>query len=156
MKRGDTLITLVATGFYTGYFPFAPATFSTLTAGIVLYLLVAQFSPLWYGIITLLVLFGAIRIADRAEKLFQRQDCPAIVIDELVGFLITMFLVPCTWHYIAGGFIIFRIFDILKPPPANLFNRRKHGGLDIVMDDVAAGIYANLLLHLVHYYLIPG
>ena len=72
------------------------------------------------------------------------------MIDELVGFLITMFLVPATWVYVVLGFLFFRFFDIVKPPPANIFNNRKRGGLDVVLDDVIAGIYACVVLHLIH------
>ncbi|MBW1854311.1 MAG: phosphatidylglycerophosphatase A, partial [Deltaproteobacteria bacterium] len=93
-------------------------------------------------------------LSDKSEKIFQKKDCSYIVIDELVGFLITMFLVPFGWINIALGFFFFRFFDIIKPPPANFFNNRKKGGLDVVLDDVIAGIYSNLLLQVVRYCLL--
>ena len=154
MKTGEKIITLFSTGFYTGYFPIAPATFSTLTLGVALYLLVSRLNPSIYGVLTLILFFVAVPLSDKSEKIFQKKDCSYIVIDELVGFLITMFLVPFGWITIALGFFFFRFFDIIKPPPANFFNNRKKGGLDVVLDDVIAGIYSNLLLQVVHYWLL--
>jgi phosphatidylglycerophosphatase A len=154
MKKGDKIITLFSTGFYTGYFPIAPATFSTLTLGIAVYLLISHLNIYLYGLITLILLFIAIWLSDKSEKIFNKKDCSHIVIDELVGFLITMFLLPFNWLYIVLGFFIFRFFDIVKPPPANFFNNRKKGGLDVVLDDVIAGIYSNLSLQVLHYWLL--
>lgn len=154
MKTGEKIITLFSTGFYTGYFPVAPATFSTLTLGVSVYLLISPLASYIYGALTLGLIFVSIFLSDRSEKIFQKKDCSHIVIDELVGFLITMFLVPFGWTNLFLGFFFFRFFDIVKPPPANFFNNRKRGGLDIVLDDVVAGIYANLLLQVVHYWLL--
>ena len=154
MKTGEKIITLFSTGFYTGYFPIAPATFSTLTLGVALYLLISRFNPYIYGLISLILFLSAIWLSEKSEKIFHKKDCSYIVIDELVGFLITMFLVPFKWIYLAMGFFFFRFFDIIKPPPANIVNKRQKGGLDVVLDDVIAGIYSNLLLQIVHYCLL--
>jgi phosphatidylglycerophosphatase A len=81
-------------------------------------------------------------------------DCSFIVVDELAGFLITMFMVPPGLITATLGFFLFRFFDIVKPPPANFFNKRKKGGYDVVMDDVFAGMYANLVLQGVVYFLL--
>jgi len=153
MKAGEKIIILCSTGFYTGYFPFAPATFSTLTLGIIVYLLVSLLPPLFYGMLTLIICAVAVWLSGRAEHIFQEKDCRHIVIDELAGFLVTMFLIPRGLVYLASGFILFRLFDIIKPPPANFFNQRKKGGLDVVLDDLIAGVYANLVLQAVRYYL---
>lgn len=149
MKRGEQIITLFSTGLYTGYFPVAPATFSTLTLGVACYLLIARVNPYLYALLTLIIFAAAVWLADKSEKIFQKKDCSFIVVDELVGFLITMFLVPPGWILLVMGFFLFRFFDIVKPPPADFFNSRKKGGLDVVMDDVIAGIYSNLALYLV-------
>jgi len=154
MKTEEKIITLFSTGFYTGYFPIAPATFSTLTLGVTLYLLISRLTPYIYALFTLILFFLAIWLSDKSEKIFQKKDCNHIVIDELVGFLITMFLVPLEWIYLVMGFLFFRLFDIIKPPPANIVNKRRKGGLDVVLDDVIAGIYSNLLLQVVHYCLL--
>ena len=151
MKTGDKIIALFSTGFYTGYFPIAPATFSTLALGVVFYLLISHLNIYLYGLITLILFFWAVWLSDKSEKIFNKKDCSYIVIDELVGFLVTMFLVPFSWMNIVLGFFFFRFFDIVKPPPANFFNDRKKGGLDVVLDDVIAGIYSNLLLQVVYY-----
>jgi phosphatidylglycerophosphatase A len=153
MKQAGKISTLLATGLYTGYFPFAPATFSTLVLGIPFYLLVSRLNLYWYGLLLLPITVVAVRISDTAEKLFQKKDCSFIVIDELAGFLITMFMVPQSVTTVILGFFLFRFFDIVKPPPANFFNKRKKGGLDVVLDDVVAGIYANLVLQGVVYFL---
>jgi phosphatidylglycerophosphatase A len=146
MKQAGKISTLLATGLYTGYFPFAPATFSTLVLGIPLYLLVSRLNFYWYGFLLLPFTMVAVRLSDTAEKIFQKKDCSFIVIDELAGFLITMFMVPQSITTVILGFFLFRFFDIVKPPPANFFNKRKKGGFDVVLDDVFAGIYANLVL----------
>ena len=146
MKPGERIVALFATGFYTGYFPFAPATFSTLVLGIPFYLLCSGLSIFWYVILLLPLIVLAVELSDRAEKIFGKMDCSFIVIDELTGFLITMFMVPPGLITVTLGFFLFRFFDIVKPPPANFFNKRKKGGFDVVMDDVCAGIYANLVL----------
>ena len=87
-------------------------------------------------------------VADAAERLFGRKDAPEIVIDEIAGLQWTFLGVVPTGLHALLGFVLFRLFDILKPFPARLFQDRLPGGLGIVADDVAAGIYANLALHL--------
>lgn len=151
MKTGDKIITLFSTGLYTGYFPIAPATFSTLTLGVVSYRLLSYLHVYLYGLITLILFFLAVWLSDESERIFGKTDCRYIVIDELVGFLITMFLLPFNWMNLVLGFLFFRFFDIVKPPPANYFNNRKKGGLDVVLDDAIAGIYANLLLQVLYH-----
>jgi phosphatidylglycerophosphatase A len=155
MRSEGKLVSLLATGLYTGYFPFAPATFSTLVLGIPTYLLLFRLNIYWYGFLLLPLIVLAVPISDTAEKIFQKKDCSYIVIDELAGFLITMFMVQPGFITVTLGFFLFRFFDIVKPPPANFFNTRKKGGLDVVLDDVFAGIYANLVLQGAVYFLLP-
>jgi phosphatidylglycerophosphatase A len=83
-----------------------------------------------------------------AEKIFEEKDPSRIVIDEWAGFLWAMFLVSPTVSHLLGGVALFRFFDIVKIFPANFFQKRLPGGLGVVMDDVAAGIYANVVLHI--------
>ena len=154
MTRGEKIITLLSTGFYTGYFPFAPATFSTLTLGIPCYVLMCRLNPYLYALTTFTLYFLAVWLSDKSETIFKKKDASFIVIDELVGFLITMFLVPLSWVTVVLGFFLFRFFDIVKPPPANIFNNRKKGGLDVVLDDVIAGIYSCIVLHLIHTFVL--
>jgi phosphatidylglycerophosphatase A len=87
--------------------------------------------------------------AGEAERIFQEQDSKRIVIDEAVGFLVTMTALPPTWPYLIGGFCLFRCFDILKPPPIRLIERKVKGGYGVVLDDVLAGIYAQISLRII-------
>ena len=77
------------------------------------------------------------------------KDHPAIVIDEISGFVVTMALIPVTWQSIALGFLLFRLFDIIKTPPAGWIDRNISGGIGITADDVVAGVYANIAMHAV-------
>lgn len=78
-----------------------------------------------------------------------RRDDPRIVIDEILGFFITMLWIPKTSSSIALGFFLFRFFDIVKPLPIRDIERRLKGGYGVIMDDVIAGIYGNLILRLI-------
>jgi phosphatidylglycerophosphatase A len=141
----NRLILGLATVGYLGYFPFAPGTAGT-AAGILIFLLFSSFTPAAYLLGTGILFVLACWVAGRAEAILGRKDSPRIIIDELVGYLITMALLPCTLTTVAGGFLFFRLLDIIKPPPAGSINRRMEGGLAIVLDDAVAGVYANLLL----------
>jgi phosphatidylglycerophosphatase A len=96
--------------------------------------------------------FLAFYASGEAERIFQEKDSSRIVIDEWAGFLWTMFLVSPTASHLLGGVALFRFFDIVKIFPANFFQKRLSGGLGVVMDDVAAGIYANIVLHVLSRY----
>ena len=138
-------IKLFGTGFYSGFFPFAPGTFASLVALIVF--LFPSFH-LWYNLLALILIFYWIGVytAKKIEVLVG-QDPSIVVIDEFVGMWISLIFLPISVTTIIIAFILFRIFDIFKPFPANYFNN-KHGGNAIMLDDVVAGIYANLILQL--------
>ena len=103
--------------------------------------------PLW--LITVLAFTClAWYVSEEAEKLFGRKDAQCIVIDEIAGLQWTLFLIAPTALHVALGFVLFRLFDIVKPFPARLFQDRLPGGLGVVADDLAAGVYANLVLQL--------
>jgi phosphatidylglycerophosphatase A len=91
----------------------------------------------------------AIYISREGEKIFNEKDSPRIVIDEIVGFQWTMFLVLPTVLHILLGFFLFRLFDIVKIFPAGYLQNRLPGGYGIVIDDVVAGMYSNIILLLV-------
>jgi phosphatidylglycerophosphatase A len=146
MKFKTFLPKLLATGCYSGYSPFIPGTVGSAVA--VLIYLQLHALPWWQYLITLAGLTAlAIWSADIAETEFGEKDCRKIVIDEIDGYLITMFLIPFTVKYIIIGFILFRILDIIKPYPIRSLQGLS-GGLGIVADDVLAGIYGNLLIQL--------
>ncbi len=145
------LIMALATGFYTGYLPKAPGTWGTLVA-----------FPIHFGLIHLeqghyfiaLAIIGllAVGCAGSAEKILDHADPSVVVIDEIIGMLIALIGAPN--HPLAWlcAFILFRFFDILKPWPVSFFDKRLHGGLGIVLDDVAAGLYALLCMQGIYWF----
>jgi len=142
------LVILLATWWGVGYVPRAPGTAGTIAA-IPLYFLL-RLLPL-YGYLACVLAIGLVACwaAGEAERIFQEQDSQRIVIDEAVGFFITMAALPPTWPYLIGGFCFFRCFDILKPPPIRLIERTVKGGYGVVLDDVLAGIYAHIALRII-------
>ncbi len=143
---------MLATWWGVGYSPLAPGTAGTIAA-IPFYFLL-RLLPL-YGYLACVLGIGLVACwaASEAERFFQEQDSKHIVIDEAVGFFITMTALPPTWPYLIGGFCLFRCFDILKPPPIRLIERKVPGGYGVVLDDVLAGIYAQIALRVVFVFL---
>ncbi len=137
---------LVSTFFFAGYFPVAPGTFGSLIALAIIWFLVPDFFYILVPI-SLVLFFVSVWSAGWAEEIFGH-DGSQIVIDEVTGMAISLVFVPHRLGYFAAAFFLFRIFDIIKPPPARNAERLK-GGWGVTMDDVVAGIYANLVLHLV-------
>ncbi len=147
-------VIIASTWFGTGFSPAASGTVGTLAA-IPLYYLMARL-PLYIYIIVLAVftLFSC-WVSGRAEVIFNEKDSSKIVIDEVIGYLVTMIAVPVGWKGMVLGFFLFRFFDITKIPPARYFDRNLKNGYGVVLDDVVAGIYSCVALHLLHYFL-PG
>ena len=140
----EKLITFLATGFGSGLAPFAPGTMGTLVGVVIcLFCLPLPWPMRLLIIIALLAL--SIYVAGRAEIIYQKKDDQRIVIDEIIGIQITMLPVAITVLHLCVGFVLFRVFDILKPFPINNLQKLP-GGWGVVMDDVAAGIYAGLIL----------
>lgn len=137
----------IATGLGFGYLRPASGTWGTLV-GIPVVLLLHGLSPFSY-LVTMIGLFciGA-WAAGAAEIHFQKSDASQIVIDEIVGYMLTMFLVPLTFWNMFWAFILFRFFDVVKFWPARSIDRADIGGLGVMADDVAAAVYANIALHL--------
>jgi len=123
-----------------GYAPVAPGTFGTLGA-IPLYLAVSRLGPGGYVLFTFAFAALATYAAERAGKYWGIADASPIVIDEVAGYILTMALVPFSWQAAAAGFVLFRIFDVLKPWPASALDRVKNG-FGVVMDDLAAAVWA--------------
>ncbi|MFT6208468.1 MAG: phosphatidylglycerophosphatase A [Colwellia sp.] len=141
-------IHFLALGFGSGLLPKAPGTYGTLAA-IPLYLLLAPASVSTYLAIVIIMSIAGIYICGKAAEDAGVPDHGAIVWDEIVGFLITMFLIPLTWQSIVVGFILFRIFDIFKPWPISYVDKNLHGGLGIMVDDILAGLAALACMHLI-------
>ncbi len=147
MKTRQTLIILLATGGGIGNIPFAPGTFgSAIAAPLCLLLSRLSFSAAVPCVI-LFILF-AIRVAGEAEGLLNKKDPGCIVIDEIAGMLVTFAGLPFDMVTALAGFLLFRVFDILKPFPIRYLERRLTGGTGVVMDDVAAGVCANAALRI--------
>ena len=125
--------------------PFAPGTAGTII-GIPVYLVFSCFSWPLYLISVLALSALAVYVSGEAEKIFNEKDSSRIVIDEIVGFQFAMFLATPTVLHIFLGFLLFRFFDIAKPFPIRLCERKLSGGYGVVGDDIMAGIYANILL----------
>jgi phosphatidylglycerophosphatase A len=136
---------LIATGCYSGYLPKAPGTWGSLVGLFLFFMLHTLSLPVYLAVVAGLFLVGSFA-AGEAEKIMDHKDPGLVVIDEIVGMLITMIAVPATPLAMAMGFILFRIFDIAKPFPVNFFDQRFHGGLGIMLDDVMAGIYSLVIL----------
>jgi phosphatidylglycerophosphatase A len=148
----NRFILILATGFGAGYSPIAPGTAGTLIAIPVYFFLSTIPSPI-YEITLTAFFFLSIWISENAEVFFKRKDDGRIVIDEMMGFFITMLWVPKTARFIVIGFFIFRFFDILKPFPIRRLEKKIKGGFGVVLDDVLAGIYANIVLRLIYLFI---
>lgn len=140
-------ILFIAEGAYAGRSPLAPGTAGTLV-GVLLYLGIRNFSPLLYISFTILLCIVGTWAAGKAEIIFGKKDSPLIVIDEIAGYLIALFLVPSGWAYLAAGFFLFRVFDIMKPWPLHGL-QEVPGGLGVMLDDIGAGVYTNVVLQIV-------
>jgi phosphatidylglycerophosphatase A len=148
---------VIATVGGLGYFPIASGTVGS-AAGVAVYFATRSFGwPAQLALIAIVSLVG-IWASSLAAVHFNREDPGAVVVDEVAGQLVTLFLVGgaagVTWRGAFIGFLIFRVLDVIKPYPANRFERL-HGGLGIMADDLMAGVYGNLLMVAI-VYLLPG
>ena len=149
-EKADTLgrtALLLASWFFTGLMPKAPGTFGTLAA--VPLAIAVNYLGVIYGTLSLVIFISvAVLTSGLSRKLIGRDDPREIVIDEAAGFSVTLFLLPLSWFSLSLGFLLFRLFDIFKPFPIRRLEKIK-GGVGIVLDDLLAGVYANLILRLV-------
>jgi phosphatidylglycerophosphatase A len=143
----NSIIFFIAQGAYSGRVPVAPGTAGT-AVGVLLYFLIMGMPPVWYVTLCILVAGIGAWAAEEAEKLLGKKDAPSIVSDEIAGFLLAMFMIPPTWGMIIVGFVLFRFFDILKPWPLRSLEKM-HGGVGVMLDDIGAGIYTNIVLQIV-------
>ena len=141
---------LFGSGFFSGYIPIAPGTFGSLVA-LAIYLIPGFENPTI--LLTLISLFSIIGIytGNKFEKVYGK-DPAQCTIDEMVGMWITLLFIPKYIWYILIAFIIWRILDIIKPFPANIVEKIK-GGWGIMLDDIVAGIYSLILVHIIIYFI---
>ena len=154
----DKMALIIATGLGVGYFPWAPGTVGSFL-GIILILLLSKFRLIsgprllfHFLVVTLITGFG-IWSASRAEIIFKRKDPPQVVVDEIVGQLLTFGLIFKNPRFVLllMGFLFFRLFDIIKPFPIRKLEKAPLG-FGIVLDDLAAGFYASLFILVIHLY----
>lgn len=145
----DRLVVFLASGAYVGYVPVASGTFGSLLA---LPLLVAFGRSGWSAaaIVVLLAVGSALAmvVADRASRIYGVHDSSRIVLDEICGMAIAGALMPPTVWNLTLAFLVFRLFDIVKPFPAGYFDRDVKNGMGVVADDLVAGVYANLVVRM--------
>jgi len=138
---------LLACGLGSGAARFAPGTFGTLAA-IPLYWFMQPLPLLYYAVLTVVLFIIGVGLCGYAARKLGVHDHPGIVWDEVVGYLITMFMAPAGIIWIVIGFVLFRLFDIWKPWPIAWVDAKVAGGFGIMIDDVLAGIYAAILLQM--------
>ena len=137
----------LAFGLGSGLAPKAPGTFGTLAA--VPFYLLLQYLPVWNYLLVLVVsMVLGIWICDRTSKDLGVHDHPGIVWDEFVGYWITMMAAPAGWLWVITGFVLFRFFDIIKPWPIRVLDKKVKGGFGIMIDDVIAGLFALVCMQL--------
>lgn len=141
-------IYFIAFGFGTGLMPAAPGTWGTLAA-FPLYLLMMDTHWSVYLLLTLMAFILGVWVSDKVTKDLGMHDYKGIVWDEVVGYLLTMFLAPKGFAWMVLGFILFRIFDIWKPQPIRYIDQKVHGGLGIMLDDVGAAVPAWLIMQII-------
>ena len=134
-------------GFGFGLSPLAPGTLGTLL-GVVIYLLIMDISVLFYLSIVLVIIGIGTAVAEYTSEALGGKDHRAIVIDEIVGFLVACISLPPDWIYLLLAFVLFRIFDIAKPWPVDFIDQRIKGGIGIMGDDLMAGLYTLLCIQL--------
>lgn len=142
--RPSLPVLFIGSGFGSGFSPAAPGTAGSLAA-LLIALIPGFTSPLILSVAILIAFVAGGFCADRMER-WRGPDPSVVTIDEVVGMWITLIFLPHTPLYLISGFFVFRLLDILKPWPANYFDGRP-GGWNIMLDDVAAGVYANCILH---------
>ncbi len=137
-----------ASGFGSGFIPLAPGTWGSAVG-------VALVWKFWGNSVLVqflwVLLLGALGVwaSGVTCQYFKKQDCQYIVIDEIVGLMITMIGIPITGYELVIGFLLFRLFDVVKPVPVNWVDKKLKNGLGVMLDDVVAGVYGNLIMHLI-------
>ncbi len=144
----DHIVLLLATGTYLGNSKRAPGSLGTLWGLPLAYLIYKAGLASGVAILAVSIIL-AIILSSRASQLIGKKDPGSVVADEIVGFAVAIFALPFTPVTVILAFILFRIFDILKPFPVSYLDKHIGGGLGIVLDDLAAGIMSNIVLTII-------
>lgn len=148
IKIKEQIVLFFATGTYLGYLPKAPGTFGTLW-GIPFFYVLSKLSPLFSLLVLLVGTVFAIFISSLASTVMDMKDPGSIVIDEIIGYGFAVFMLPFNLKTVVLTFIFFRIFDIAKPWPIKLADEKIKGGTGIVIDDIMAGIFTCIIVHII-------
>ncbi|MFA5059896.1 MAG: phosphatidylglycerophosphatase A [Candidatus Omnitrophota bacterium] len=140
----NNLVKIISTFFYMGYFPGAPGSMASI-AGVLIFMILFD-SIVLYLLCLSVVMAAGIWASGKMEKLAGKKDPSCVVIDEVAGILIAFFLLPAQWPVIITAFFVFRAFDMFKIYPINRFEKLP-GSWGIMMDDVVAGLYTNIVVH---------
>jgi len=140
------LVKITTSFFYLGHSPLMPGTLGSL-AGLLLYFVVKDKFLLYAVSVFFLFMLGIIFSAE-AERVYKRKDAQMIVIDEACGMMLSLFLIPYNFWIMISGFVLFRAFDILKPPPAKAVEKFS-GSFGVMFDDIIAAIYTNFILQII-------
>jgi len=150
--RAPFWATLVATFFGVGHLRPGPGTWGSAATVVLWWLLAHKITPVWQpwaaALLALAVVLIGIPAATRVARVGGRKDPQFVVIDEVAGQLVSLIAAPVTWQSLLLGFILFRAFDIVKPPPVRQLERLPEG-MGIVVDDVGAGLYALAVMQIV-------
>lgn len=147
----NRIIVALASGLGAGYSPVAPGTVGSLVA-IPLVLLLLPLPVTTYLVTAITFGFFACWVADEATRYYQQKDAPQIVIDEIAGMLFVFVGQDPNWLTIVTGYSLFRAMDIWKPWPCRWIDKNLHNGTGVVLDDIIAGVYANILLWVLGYF----
>jgi phosphatidylglycerophosphatase A len=150
-KKGDfadKTALILSSWFGAGLIPVAPGTFGTLAA-VAPVAVIKYLGGISEGIFLIILVSFAIWSSHVTRNCLVRDDPPEVVIDEAAGFCLSVYLLPFTFLSLCSGFLLFRFFDILKPFPIGMIDRKVKGGLGIVLDDVVAGVFANICARII-------
>jgi len=142
----DFLVKIISTFFYVGRLPFMPGTFGSI-AGLAIFFLTKGSGLLQVASSVACLVLG-LMVSTRAERIFNKKDAPCIVIDEVCGMLLSLLFLPFDTRLAITGFVLFRIFDILKPYPAKKLQQLR-GSIGIMSDDIVCALYVNVILQLI-------
>ncbi len=152
-STGQRLFLLLGSIGPLGHLP-ASGTVAVAVAGVPLYyLMVCYLSWTQYAIVTVVFTLASMGLHHLGDKMLGESDSRKLVWDELTGYFFAMLWIPWSWKLAVIGFFIERFIDIAKGPPANIIDSRMHNGIGVVLDDVVAGIYTCVILHILNHYI---
>lgn len=146
------ILRFIATGFEFGKLPGAPGTYGTVI-GAGLYILVSGLPAISYVLFTIAFVFLSVWIVAQILPDYETEDPQEIVIDEIAGLFVAMLFHPFTWLNLGLAFVLFRLFDIIKPPPIRQIERKVKGAWGIVLDDVVAGLFACIVIWVIRLFI---